>query len=192
VLIVSLLFLVILTILGITAMSGTTLEHRMAGNTRDLAIAMQGAESALRDAHRDVNPRPNETGRNTPVTSYGANGVAGTCVAGLCLALPQVEGASGYVMPATINLATQPSAVYGDYTGALKLKGVVAGAGNTFLTKQPVYWVEALCGIEPPEESVTSGTGITCGYRRITARGFGVNPNTVVTLQEIYRIAVFQ
>src|SRR5215210_6741499 len=78
VLIVSLLFLVILTILGITAMTGTTLEHRMAGNTRDYAIAMQAAEAALRDAHRDVNPKPAETGRNPQGTSYG-NTVPGVC-----------------------------------------------------------------------------------------------------------------
>ena len=58
VLIVSMLFLVILTILGITAMSGTTLEHRMAGNTRDHATRNEAAEAALRDAHRDVNRGP--------------------------------------------------------------------------------------------------------------------------------------
>jgi type IV pilus assembly protein PilX len=192
VLIVSLLFLVILTILGITAMSGTTLEHRMAGNTRDYAVAMQAAEAALRDAHRDVNPRPNETGRNTPVTSYG-NGVPGTCGAaankGLCLALPQIEGPSGYILPAMIDLNTQPFVLYGEYTGAEKLRGVVAGANNALLPNQPRYWVESLCGIEPPGETV--GTGVTCGFRRITARGYGMNPNTQVTLQEIYRIAVF-
>ena len=193
VLIVSLLFLVILTILGITAMTGTTLEHRMAGNTRDYAVALQAAEAALRDAHRDVNPRPNETGRNTPVTSYG-NGVAGTCGSaasnkGLCLALPQVEGASGYILPATVDLNVQPYATYGDYTGAAKLRGIVAGVGDTLLPNQPRYWVESLCGIEPPGETVS--TGITCGFRRITARGYGINPNTQVTLQEVYRIAVF-
>jgi type IV pilus assembly protein PilX len=196
VLIVSLLFLVILTILGVTAMTGTTLEHRMAGNTRDYAIALQAAEAALRDAHRDVNPKPTERGRNTAVTSYGG-GVPGTCGVdasatgnlGLCLAQPQIEGATGYVLPATMDIEVQPSVLYGRYTGAQPLSGIVAGAINTVLPKQPKYIVEAMCGIEPPTETVSSG--VTCGFRRITARGYGVNPNTQVTLQEIYRIAVF-
>ena len=192
VLIVSLLFLVVLTILGITAMTGTTLEHRMAGNTRDHAVAMQAAEAALRDARRDVNPRPNEQGRNTPATSYG-NGVPGTCSAGgnkgLCLALPQIEGPAGYILPPMLNLNTQPYVLYGDYTGAEKIRGVVAGTNNALLPNQPRYWVEALCGIEPPGETVSAG--VTCGFRRITARGYGINPNTQVTLQEIYRIAQF-
>ena len=192
VLIVSLLFLVVLTILGITAMTGTTLEHRMAGNTRDYAVAMQAAEAALRDARRDVNPRPNETGRSIAPTLYG-NGVAGTCGAaankGLCLALPQIEGPSGYILPPTIDLNTQPYVLYGEYTNAEKLRGVVAGTNNALLPNQPRYWVESLCGIEPPGETLS--TGVTCGFRRITARGYGINPNTQVTLQEIYRIAQF-
>lgn len=194
VLIVSLLFLVILTILGVTAMSGTTLEHRMAGNTRDHAVALQAAEAALRDAHRDVNPKPTETGRNLPVTSYGT-GTPGSCGAagapneGLCVALPQVEGGAGYVLPTTLDLNVVPGTQYGKHTGAPLLKSVVAGAGNTLLPNQPKYWVEALCGIEPPGETVSGG--VTCGFRRITAQGYGVNPNTKVTLQEVYRIAIF-
>ena len=58
VLIVALLFLVILTMLGLTAMSGTTMEERMAGNTRDINVALQAAEAALRDARRDINGMP--------------------------------------------------------------------------------------------------------------------------------------
>lgn len=201
VLIVSLLFLVILTILAITAMSGTTLEHRMAGNTRDHAIAMQAAEAALRDAHRDVNPNPKlkEQGRNAKDTSYGNSspGVCGTDPSptgnqGLCMALPQVEGPTGrYILPPAPDVESVPNVVYGTYTGAEKLKGAVSGKPNTVLPKQPIYIAETLCGIAPPEETLGAGTGVTCGYRRITARGYGLNPNTKVTLQEIYRIAQY-
>lgn len=49
-LVVSLLFLLLLTILGVTSMSTGTLQEKMAGNTRDLDIATQAAESALRYA----------------------------------------------------------------------------------------------------------------------------------------------
>jgi type IV pilus assembly protein PilX len=192
VLIVSLMFLVILTILGITAMTGTTLEHKMASNTRDYAIAMQAAESALRDAHRDVNPRPNELGRNKPVSSYGTDAVAGSCgtgdFKGLCLAGAKTESASGNnIMPANISAANVTWAEYGDYTGARKL----TGKGDALLTKQPLYHVEAVCQLESANESVGVASISGCAFRRITAKGFGINPNTVVTLQEVYVIAVF-
>lgn len=49
-LIVGLVFLLILTMLGITAIQTSTLEERMAGNARDVATALQAAEIALRAA----------------------------------------------------------------------------------------------------------------------------------------------
>lgn len=49
VLIISLIILVILTILGMSAMQSTSLEERMAGNMRDRDIAFQAAEAGLRD-----------------------------------------------------------------------------------------------------------------------------------------------
>lgn len=47
-LIVSLIILLLLTLIGITSMSTTTLEEKMAGNMRDRNLALQAAESALR------------------------------------------------------------------------------------------------------------------------------------------------
>ncbi|MGB1579957.1 MAG: pilus assembly PilX family protein [Nevskiales bacterium] len=48
-LVVSLLFLLVLTIIGIASVSTTTLQERMANNTREQNLAFQAAESALRD-----------------------------------------------------------------------------------------------------------------------------------------------
>lgn len=48
VLIVSLMILVILTLLGITAMQTTTFQEKMAGNMRSREVAFQAAEAALR------------------------------------------------------------------------------------------------------------------------------------------------
>lgn len=50
VLAVSLIFLLILTILGVSSMRSTVLEEKMAGNMRDRSLAFQAAEVALRDA----------------------------------------------------------------------------------------------------------------------------------------------
>lgn len=49
VLIIALVFLLVLTLLGITATSTSTMQERMAGNLRDNNLAFQSAESALRD-----------------------------------------------------------------------------------------------------------------------------------------------
>jgi type IV pilus assembly protein PilX len=48
VLVTGLIFLVILTLLGITALQSTILEEKMAGNLRDETLAFQAAEAALR------------------------------------------------------------------------------------------------------------------------------------------------
>lgn len=48
VLITGLIFLVVLTLLGTTALQGTLLEEKMAGNLRDETLAFQAAEAALR------------------------------------------------------------------------------------------------------------------------------------------------
>jgi type IV pilus assembly protein PilX len=50
ILVTSMLLLLVLTIIGITAMQMTRMQERMAGNTRDRNLALQAAEGALRDA----------------------------------------------------------------------------------------------------------------------------------------------
>lgn len=49
VLITGLIFLVMMTLLGVTAMQMTVLEEKMAGNLRDENLAFQAAEAALRE-----------------------------------------------------------------------------------------------------------------------------------------------
>lgn len=50
ILVVSLLLLLVMTLLGLTAMQVTRMEERMAGNARDIDLAFQSAEAGLRDA----------------------------------------------------------------------------------------------------------------------------------------------
>jgi type IV pilus assembly protein PilX len=49
-LIVALVFLLVMTLIGTTAMQGTSQQESMAGNTRNRNLAFQAAEAALRDA----------------------------------------------------------------------------------------------------------------------------------------------
>ncbi len=52
ILVTSLLLLLVLTVIGVSVMQITRMQERMAGNTRDLNLAFQGAEAALRDAEQ--------------------------------------------------------------------------------------------------------------------------------------------
>jgi len=56
VLFVSLIMMLLLTIIGVTAMNNVTLEERMAGNLRDSDLAFQAAESALRNGEAWLAP----------------------------------------------------------------------------------------------------------------------------------------
>ncbi len=68
---ISLVLLLVLTILGVSAVQTTSLETRMARNEHDLLLAFQSAESALRDAEALL-----DTITSTAVfTSSGNNGL---------------------------------------------------------------------------------------------------------------------
>jgi type IV pilus assembly protein PilX len=68
VLIVSLVMLLLLTLLGLAATRGSTLEEKMAGNSRDRQLAFQAAEAALRNCEALLG----STGRGS---FNGANGL---------------------------------------------------------------------------------------------------------------------
>lgn len=57
-LIVSLILLLVMTLIGVASMRGTTLEERMAGNMRDRSIAFEAGEAGLRES---------ESGNNSPL-----------------------------------------------------------------------------------------------------------------------------
>jgi type IV pilus assembly protein PilX len=48
VLVVALMFMLVMSIVGVTAMQSTIMQERMAGNARDRNLAFQAAEAALR------------------------------------------------------------------------------------------------------------------------------------------------
>ena len=172
-LIVGLIFLVILTLLGVTAMQSSTLEERMAGNARDRNLAFQAAEAALRDAERDIRgkqrPAMHRPSCAGSVVILGMTGTDAACTEGLCC----VIGASGLTCAEretpvdrddTLSLSDAPSVEYGHYTAAPALTGVAA---------QPRYLIEPFTKGQPK-----------INYYRITARGYGAKASTQVTLQE--------
>lgn len=175
-LITGLIFLVVLTLIGVTAARMSSLEERMAGNLRDRSLAMQAAELALRDAERDILGQ----GNRSPAIS-GITGFAPLCGAatagvvndnGLCY-----NGVAGYSPPLWSNVANmtnvERSVGYGQFSGAAGIPG---------LSAQPRYIIEGMQKYCWRQCEAT----LTPGYR-ITVRAQGINPNTVVWLQEIFK-----
>jgi Tfp pilus assembly protein PilX len=192
VLIIALLFLTILTMLGVTAMTATTFEEKMAGYTRDSSIAFHAAEVALRDGRRDINGivvnGPATTARNISIDgqTYFGDGTDtdnGKCGSNTLPATPQTAGLCRPFpyrgMPAPPKFNDDPGVVYvtyGTFTGALALKGV---------SSPPKYFIEVMC-YPDPSGSIGGTLRDACKFYRITAQGFGNNPNTQVTLQEVF------
>ena len=79
VLITALVFLVILTLLGITSMSTNTLEERMAANAQDINRAFQAAETGMAKAFTDSGTFSgtttgfSNTGQDNDVGTYSGN-----------------------------------------------------------------------------------------------------------------------
>ena len=169
-LITGLIFLVVLTLISVTAARMSSLEERMSGNMRDRSLAMQAAEMALRDAERDIRGGAGIT--RVPAIS-GLTNFVSACTAGLCYNGPagNADGANWITTPvwSVVSMTAAPSVAYGTNTGAI---------GNAVLSAQPRYIIE---GIEK------NGSGTTVYYYRITVRAQGANANTVVWLQEVYK-----
>lgn len=183
ILIVALMFLVLLTIVGVSTISGTTLEEKMAGNMREQATAFQAAESALRDAEIDLEIGIGGTGNrdaalNLPsgYATVFATPCSGAFTNGVCLQpmLPTGTYQTDIVTASGWDWTSATKTVqYGAYTGATPLTG---------LFRQPRYVIEFL------EEKTDSSLGANTRYFRISARGWGVDQNTTVTLQTVYKM----
>jgi type IV pilus assembly protein PilX len=180
VLIVSMLFLVILTMLGVTAMTSTTFEERMAGNARDAAVAHHAAEAALREA-RDEILGFTASKRASDPSAFGAPAdTVLTCDAGICQTrnVPMTEGAWPVTLPDVpvgVNWSDSTTVEY----------GTLSGSGNKLagLSKTPRYIIELFCARLALEGPSQSGG---CRLYRFTSIGWGRNPNTQVMVQETF------
>jgi Tfp pilus assembly protein PilX len=177
--------------LGVTAMTGTTFEERMAGNARDASVAMHSAEASLRAARDVVLGLRGPAGLSVLQTGTGPNEANfaedptkpdGVCINGLCSPRPYDRVTQGVVppeIPAGVDWTETafPGATTDAYAasdGATRLRGV---------SKQSRFIVELFC--MPLVGAGTDQTD-TCRAWRFTAVGWGKNPNTQVTVQETY------
>lgn len=163
VLIVGLILLVLLTLLAVSAMHGTILQERMAGNSRDRMLAFQAAEAALRQAETLLGNAGLPSGTGIYMTLNTSPAAAYTSAQQWDTAYPW----------------STSSAALG--TGTLPLAEIVA---------QPLYVIERLTTTPPPNapnvDDNEFGPSAGHGYFRITSRGVGATTNATVILQEYY------
>jgi len=148
-----------MTLIGVTAMQTTTLEEKMAGNTRDRNLALQAAESALRDAEALVE------GAVSTAAFDGTGGLYGTDDAEPDYsAASSWSGTSSKAYSGSISeVATQPRYF-------IQRVGIISGAGG------PIN-----IGVYGRRQ--TSGDVTTF---RITARGTGATDASLAIVRSHY------
>lgn len=180
VLVVALIFLLLITILAISASGTSLMQLRLAGGLRSSQMADFGAESGLRGAEWRLWTASN--GSPLACTSNGP----------VCYTYD----------PATANATvdafrTSPGWVATGGTTFSAGTLTAASADKTFkLTKDPVYMIEDL-GLEVPSGSGaqaesgqsaggTGNTSVDSHIYRITSRSTGANDNTVRVLETTF------
>lgn len=186
VLIVSMVLLFLLTLVGVTSMSTTSLEEKMAGNLRNQQLAFQAAEAALREGERFV---LNTTGLSGTVDD--------NCTNGLCT---RRENDANYVSSAGCVKATDGSYVadsgwvnprwlengcdtsWDVWSNSAKYRQYVFKFAESF--DKPKYIIEFLNQLDCPGSAVGSND---CELYRVTAVASGGSSDSSVTLQSTFR-----
>jgi type IV pilus assembly protein PilX len=195
VLLVSLVFLLIITIAGISAMRLSTVEEKMTGNFSDRNVAFQAAEAALRDGEAWIDQQ-NFSDVNflqgcTEALCFNSN-----CDDGLCFGGDYTPGDCEVYVP---DVSAGERDIYQDQEIWLEnsrhrnATSDIDGAANDI--EQAKYVVEFMCFVAKDPENPDAArfdSGQKYGplweaFYRVTALGYGRNPNTRVMLQSTYR-----
>lgn len=160
VLIISLFILLIMTLVGITSMSTTSLEEKMAGNMRDKNIALQSTEAALEDGEGWL-------------ASLGAEPADATSCGS-----PPCDVWALNILP---SLADQSASWW--QTNARQYG--TAGKDISEVNTDPYYVVEAQAYVR---DNLDSGQNPPTGrnFYRVTARGTGGSDDAQAVLQSTY------
>lgn len=161
VLVVGLVFLLLMTLIGVTAFSLATQEERMAGNTRDRLRAFEAAERALRDCESRL------SGPLPPVLSTDGSAERGMYAA------PDAER-----VPAE---KEKWQTMAWDADPAREIGGVPDVA------EPPRCIAQRIARAPSGDASLRAEAARTPALAyQVTARGVGVNRGTVVVLQATY------
>ncbi|KRE89552.1 hypothetical protein ASG87_04295 [Frateuria sp. Soil773] len=190
-LVVALIFLLLLTILAISASGRSLLQERMAGGLRNAQLAEMSAETALRGAEWKL---------WTSTSSIGTALNCGTGIFTACYTYDPLHPIANVVSFRTsagwvTDTVAQAAVAYKGPGGGVDYTSTERGTAR--LAKNPLYMIEDLGQELPPgvgtqhESGATGsyGTGYSSTSRhiyRITARSTGGNADTVRVLESTF------
>jgi type IV pilus assembly protein PilX len=186
-LIVSLLMLVVIMLLGLSATQIALQSEKASRNDRDRQIAFQAAEAALLDAELDIENSPDParsrsavfSKNNTHAFIEGCAGGDANPFLGLCARVAAATTPAWLTVDFLNNTATATSVPFGKFTG----QTFQTGQGS-LPARLPRYIVELLPYNGPGESAELSARTY---FYRVTAIGFGMQDTTRVVLQTFYR-----
>ncbi|BCB26375.1 hypothetical protein SKTS_12610 [Sulfurimicrobium lacus] len=163
-LVIALIFLVMLTLIAVTAAQNSGQEERMAGNTRQRDLAFQAADATLSYVGANLSAILNITACPAPLPTKFS-----TAVTGFLAWDPTRDNDAAY---------------WSSYNWAAQSITAPSTLGLTVipLANWPSYVVEQL-----PNSAAAGPPPVTSCFYRVTVRGQGIDPNAVVILQAIYK-----
>ena len=184
-LVMTLLIVLALLVIGVSAARTALNAERMARSERDRRLAFQAAEAALSDAERDIeggaDPGSARAALFAPGSALGFDEGCGAGAAsnrGLCAHVPAPAAPHWQRVALGAPEAENANSVpYGSFTGAR----MPAGRGG-LTARLPRYVIELM-----PFARAGEDAGVRTGnFYRITAMGFGARDSTRVVLQSFY------
>ena len=159
VLLVSLIFLLLLTILGLSAIQSSTLQERMAGNARDVNTAFQAAEAAMREAEEFLQKA----------------------------SLPSFDGNDGLYQVCADTDSTDAECLSPDWA-VFNSSGWVTLSGVTDVFRQPEFYVQKYTSFYDPQGDLASdAVPEKIDIYKVISRGFGLSDKSMVALETTYR-----
>jgi len=177
VLVISLLILLVMTILGVSSMSSTTLQERMANNNNQRQIAFQAAEAALRAGEAYL--VANVTGVAELATTFNAT----TPVVGMYSERAPMVGMAPNKRPGSFD--------FFDDTSWLASGSAVEVTSLTGLAQPPRFIIEYMGRVGPAPTNYSGKKQDARQYAfRITAVGWGEGnaPTARYLLQSSFRM----
>lgn len=161
VLIVSLVFMLILTIIAAASMQSSTLQERMAGNAKDTNLAFQAAEAGLRGAETALSQ----------------------------INIGPFDGSSGLYRHCADLTDTATACVEPDWSNHSSTGWKVMAADVIpYAAKPPEYFIEELVSVADSNEILDADQPVaTLVFYRVTARGYGASDRSMVVLSTTYK-----
>lgn len=184
-LIIVLMILLVITVLGIGGAELTLQGERSTRNDRDMEIARQAAELALDDAELDIEKFRSSYFQRDNEAGFAAGCSSDPTTVGLCQESPP---------------GTKPvwATAFDDDTKTVPY-GSITGQSNNFFghgiqsAQAPRYIIESTqdsdsCSADASTDLSGSTALYGCRVLRITAMGYGPDPDTKVVMQTEFRL----